>query len=483
MRSSYGALEPVRVSLGVTREASRRRWGTVRLTGALAAAAVVVLVALAGPLSFRSSLLDAVSAIGNDAPSSIATYQPTITGIPYGYDPVSGATQFMPIPGPYATGVMPPQTVGPMMFPAPGTGYPGNAYQMPTNGGPLALNTYQPYPYGPLPYGNINPIVPYPQYATAPLTPYGMLQPGPQTTVTITNNKDPVTVTMPQQPDWVNFPAVMLDPAGAPFGSTASTAAAYNSYASSVKPGVTFIPQVNYTFIRNFPIMPNIPPPVDLFTGTGPSGEAPYHIVGSVLSERPKDEDFSKLLKTNKLQITGRADDKPCWTPPLGNKEEYGTDKCPDKPADAMKQLRLQQLFANGVAKEIRDMRKTARLQDASDKAPTMMLMQLKELKKEAAQAAQAGWGTEMLADDVTSHDAAATTAAAGGLPAGLTPGEGPAPSYLSAKAWARGQVKPAGLAPGPWSTSWRAVKDEDRQLGVNTARSTTPDMPVADLF
>ena len=90
MRSSYGALEPVRVSLGVTREASRRRWGTVRLTGALAAAAVVVLVALAGPLSFRSSLLDAVSAIGNDAPSSIATYQPTITGIPYGYDPVSG---------------------------------------------------------------------------------------------------------------------------------------------------------------------------------------------------------------------------------------------------------------------------------------------------------------------------------------------------------------------------------------------------------
>jgi hypothetical protein len=47
-------------------------------------------------------------------------------------------------------------------------------------------------------------------------------------------------------------------------------------------------------------------------------------------------------------------------------------------------------------------------LQHASDKAPTMMLMQLKELKKEAAQAAQAGWGTEMLSDDVMSHDAAA---------------------------------------------------------------------------
>jgi len=88
MRSSYGALQPLRVSLGITREASRRR-GIVCLTGALAAA-VVLLVALAGPLSFRSSLLDAVSAIGNDAPSSIATYQPTITGIPYGYDPISG---------------------------------------------------------------------------------------------------------------------------------------------------------------------------------------------------------------------------------------------------------------------------------------------------------------------------------------------------------------------------------------------------------
>jgi hypothetical protein len=36
-----------------------------------------------------------------------------------------------------------------------------------------------------------------------------------------------------------------------------------------------------------------------------------------------------------------------------------------------------------------------------------MMLMQRKELKK-AAQAAQAGWGTEMLSDDVPSHDAAA---------------------------------------------------------------------------
>ena len=88
-----------------------------------------------------------------------------------------------------------------------------------------------------------------------------------------------------------------------------------------------------------------------------------------------------------------------------------------------------------------------------------MMLMQLKELKKEAAQAAQAGWGTEMLSDDVTSHDAAATTAAAGGLPAGLTPGEGPAPSYLSAKAWARGQVKPAGLAPGSQFTCFTGTK------------------------
>jgi hypothetical protein len=234
----------------------------------------------------------------------------------------AGATQFMPMLGPYATGVAPPQA-GPMLFPAPGTGYPGNAY-VPSDTGPLALNTYQPYPYGPLPYGQMNPLVPYPQYATAPLTPYGMLQPA-QTKVEITNNKDPVTVTIPQQPDWVNFPSVVLDPDGAPFGSTPNTAAAYNEYSTSVKPGVTFIPQVNYTFIRNFPIMPNIPPPVDLFTGTGPSGEAPYHIVGSVLSERPKDEDFSKL---SKLEITG----------------------APDK---EMKQMRLQQLFADKYQQSI----------------------------------------------------------------------------------------------------------------------------------
>jgi hypothetical protein len=195
------------------------------------------------------------------------------------------------MPRPYAAGL-----------PAPGTGFPGNTYVQ-SNTQAVALNTYQPYPYGPLPYGQINPLVPYPQYATAPLTPYGMLQPA-QMKIEVTNNKDPVTITIPQQPDWVNFPSVMLDPAGAPFGSTPNTAAAYNENSSSVKPGVTFIPQVNYTFIRNFPIMPNIPPPVDLFTGTGPSGEAPYHIVGSVLSEQPGAADFDKL---EKHEITGAA--------------------------------------------------------------------------------------------------------------------------------------------------------------------------------
>lgn len=267
-------------------------------------------------------MMDAVSAIGNEGPTSITMAQPPITGLPFGYDPVSGATQFMPMPGPYSAGMMPPQA-GPSLFPAPGTGYPGNAYT-PSDTAQVALNTYQPYPYGPLPYGQVNPLVPYPQYATAPLTPYGMMQPA-QTKIEITNNKDPVTVTVPQQPDWVNFPAVQLDPEGAPFGSTPNTAAAFNEYSSSLAPGVTFIPEVNYTFTRNFPIMPNIPPPVDLFTGTGPSGEAPYHIVGSVLSERPRDEDFSKQ---SKVEITGGPD-------------------------EAMKQLRLQQLFGNGMSRAI----------------------------------------------------------------------------------------------------------------------------------
>lgn len=240
---------------------------------------------------------------------------------------------------------MPPQA-GPTLFPAPGSGYPGNAY-VPSTTAQVALNTYLPYPYGPLPYGQVSPLVPYPQYATAPLTPYGMMQPA-QTRIEITNNKNPVTVTVPQQPDWVAFPAVQLDPKGAPFGSTPNTAAAFNKYSTSLKPGVTFIPSVNYTFTRNFPIMPNIPPPVDLFTGTGPSGEAPYHIVGSVLSERPRDEDFSKQ---SKVEITGGPD-------------------------EAMKQLRLQQLFGNGMS---RVMDKIARTRSTRKRFPRAVHQQLYE--------------------------------------------------------------------------------------------------------
>jgi len=33
-------------------------------------------------------------------------------------------------------------------------------------------------------------------------------------------------------------------------------------------------------------------------------------------------------------------------------------------------------------------------------------------------------------------------------------------------------------MAPGPWKTTWRAVKDEDRHLGVPSVKSTTPTMP-----
>jgi len=68
------------------------------------------------------------------------------------------------------------------------------------------------------------------------------------------------------------------------------------------------------------------------------------------------------------------------------------------------------------------------------------------------------------------------------GIPAGTVPGDGPCPNYLDATAWARGEIKPAGLAPGPWSTSWHAVKDEDEKLGVKSAKNTTPTMP-ADIF
>ena len=64
------------------------------------------------------------------------------------------------------------------------------------------------------------------------------------------------------------------------------------------------------------------------------------------------------------------------------------------------------------------------------------------------------------------------------GVPAGVHPGDGPAPSWADAAAWARGHIKPAGMAPGPWKTTWRAVKDEDRHLGVPSVKSTTPTMP-----
>ena len=46
----------------------------------------------------------------------------------------------------------------------------------------------------------------------------------------------------------------------------------------------------------------------------------------------------------------------------------------------------------------------------------------------------------------------------------------GKAPKGLDKPAWMRGLIKPADLAPGPWETSWRAVKD-----GL---KSTTPALP-----
>mmetsp|Transcript_57012 Transcript_57012/g.92237 ORF Transcript_57012/g.92237 Transcript_57012/m.92237 type:complete len:416 (-) Transcript_57012:48-1295(-) len=348
MAGEYGSMPHVRVA--ASQQSGWRAVAASALTLLAFAVLAVHVSSRPGSAMGGVQLLDAVSAIGNEAPTSIAMAQPQppIAGFPFGFDPVSGATQFMPMPGPYATGVMPPQA-GPTLFPAPGSGYPGNAY-VPSTTAQVALNTYQPYPYGPLPYGQVSPLVPYPQYATAPLTPYGMMQPA-QTRIEITNNKNPVTVTVPQQPDWVNFPAVQLDPNGAPFGSTPNTAAAFNEYSTSLKPGVTFIPSVNYTFTRNFPIMPNIPPPVDLFTGTGPSGEAPYHIVGSVLSERPRDEDFSKQ---SKVEITGGPD-------------------------EAMKQLRLQQLFGNGMSRAMDKFARTRSTRSTRKRFPRAVHQQLYE--------------------------------------------------------------------------------------------------------
>ena len=60
---------------------------------AVAVAGALALVALASVgARQRPAMLDfsAVSTIGNDAPTSIATAQPMITGVPFGFDPATG---------------------------------------------------------------------------------------------------------------------------------------------------------------------------------------------------------------------------------------------------------------------------------------------------------------------------------------------------------------------------------------------------------
>jgi len=72
----------------------RRRSGARAALGtAVAVAGALALVALANAGDRpRPAMLDfsAVSTIGNDAPTSIATAQPMITGVPFGFDPATG---------------------------------------------------------------------------------------------------------------------------------------------------------------------------------------------------------------------------------------------------------------------------------------------------------------------------------------------------------------------------------------------------------
>jgi hypothetical protein len=175
-----------------------------------------------------------------------------------------------------------------------------------------AMGMYQPYPYGPLDR-------PMPAaLAPAPVDPGGVWADyGPQTQTQVIINgdsaasgeeegaesnsgsdlykKQSVTVTVPQGPLPVNFPAVQLDPAGAPFGSTASTAKFFNEYKQArrqeqIKSAFP-LPAVNLTY-TNYPMayvpFPGQgPPPIDMFTGEGPDGSAPYRISGQLVGTYP----------------------------------------------------------------------------------------------------------------------------------------------------------------------------------------------------
>lgn len=141
----------------------------------------------------------------------------------------------------------------------------------------MAMGMYQPYPYGPLP----RPVAPGPTGPGGAWSDYG-----PQTQTQIVINGDgaadegeadegeegdeeysekhggdgkggshTVTISVPQGPLPVNFPAVQLAPGGAPFGSTSSTAKFFNDYAAAKRledieaTTMTYaLPKVNITY-------------------------------------------------------------------------------------------------------------------------------------------------------------------------------------------------------------------------------------------
>ena len=155
-----------------------------------------------------------------------------------------------------------------------------------------AMGTYQQYPYGPL-------AAPMPAaFAPGPSGPGGAWADyGPQTQTQIVINGDgaakkgeeggegeegeegeeggekgakeeggsqSVTVTVPQGPLPVNFPAVQLAPGGAPFGSTASTAKFFDDYKAAKRQediaatSPTYaMPTVNLTY-TNYPMVRNL---------------------------------------------------------------------------------------------------------------------------------------------------------------------------------------------------------------------------------
>mmetsp|Transcript_40563 Transcript_40563/g.82941 ORF Transcript_40563/g.82941 Transcript_40563/m.82941 type:complete len:314 (+) Transcript_40563:2-943(+) len=271
--AAYGAID-------IVRPASRRR----EMVPATIAIMVVALTACTAAAAWYQG----GPVVLEDGQPTVEEWPGPYTAVPYRVDPRSGITQWtaspLPPPAPMLPGVPPPYP-----YPYPYAGGPPPALAgapppaWPNYVPPSSVNTWSPYPYGPLPPG-----APAPMPLPGLQSPQGPMYGPPPVTQIVFNSTAAddkhITINIPQPPTMVSFPPVKLDPKGAPFGSTPNTAEAFNAYTQSTGFGAMLNPAINMSFsskpVRIMP-PPMAPPTVDLFTGTGPNDEPPYHIAGT----------------------------------------------------------------------------------------------------------------------------------------------------------------------------------------------------------